>query len=62
MLILYSDHIIIVLIENVEMGVLVGATLAVEVRFARAAEVSEFAMDMGLRSFEMDPAILMYVW
>ena len=61
-LILNSYHVIIVLIENVEMSVFVGATFSVEVCFSGAAEIHKFIQKLGLGSFVMLISFVMYVW
>ena len=61
-LILNSYHVIIVLIENVEMSVFVRATFSVEVCFPGAAEIHKFSLKLGLGSFVMLISFVMYVW
>ena len=60
--ILNSYHIIIVLVENIEMSVFVRAAFSVEVCFPRAAEINKFALELGFGSFVMLISFVMYVW
>lgn len=62
LLFLYSYHVIVVLVELVEVSVFVGATFPMKVGFARATEISEFTLHLSLRSFELHPTFSMYVW